>query len=181
MRRIIVILAVLVLVATGCGGDGSASAPSPTEAATAEPVEAQDAAALEGTWRTGVVTREEMEAGLRAAGLEEWIEQFRELPADEPPGDSNVLTLSLEDGRWATVWAEDENQGGDQIDLGRFEVDGGRLVYLGEDWSTSYEWTVNGDMLSLTLVDTDGPGHMGIPEEVFVRAFYTTESFQRQP
>ncbi|WP_062465461.1 LamG domain-containing protein [Demequina maris] len=73
--------------------------------------------------------------------------------------DSIVLRVSIEDNRWwrryvldGEVWEED----GDPVgDVGTFTVDGDQLTMLGEDneESVTYDWSLDGDELSLTVVE----------------------------
>ena len=181
---------VALLVACGSTGvPGAAASPSGAVESPTEPVvsaspsaaaSADEAAALEGTWRTGTVSEADIEATLRKAGLEEWIEPLANLPAADPPAESNVFILRIDSGLWDLSWEPDGGVA-QEIDYGAtYELDGDTVVVShGEDYNT-YRWSVDGDTLELEWLDTTYGGYQGIPEEVFQRAFYQTAEFDKQ-
>jgi hypothetical protein len=132
---------------------------------------------LRGTWSTGRVTQQEMDDTLREAGLQQWIQPFRALHADSP---WRSFTLALDDDRWLGYWQTVGRSR--ELNDGPFpmRVEGDTLIYGPGNWSTTLRWTVVGSSLTLEFVETTGPGIEGIPEEAFVRAFYTTTPFERQ-
>ncbi len=177
MRGITVALVGLVLVLAGCGSDddsettgsGAESGPSST-----------DPADLEGTWETAEpVTLEEMANTLREAGFEESVDGFEQ---DAPISDApTTLVLEIADGTWNLSGRE---EGGPPIEIdfdARYKVEGDRIVVSHEGDSNTYQWEVNGDVLSLGWLETTYPDFKGIPEEVFQRALYTTDDFHRAP
>ena len=183
MQRMIVTVMGLAALVAGCGSDGgSATAPSPpAPSVTSSPAASSDqASALEGTWRTGTVSETDIEATLRKAELEEWIQPLRGLPANNPPGDSNVFILEIHAGKWDLYW-EPDGGAAEQLDFdASYEVDGDTVVASHEGDSNTYRWSVDGDTLTLTWVDTTYGSHKGIPEEVFQTAFYMSGKFEKQ-
>jgi hypothetical protein len=184
MQRTTVAMIALALLVAGCGsggGSGTASSPSaPSETSPSPSSSAEQASALEGTWRTGTVTEADIEATLREADLEEWIKPLRALPASDPPVDSNVFILEIHAGAWDLYW---EPNGGtaEELDFdASYEVDGDTVVVSHEGDSNTYRWSVDGDTLTLTWVDTTYGSHKGIPEEVFQTAFYMSGDFEKQ-
>lgn len=170
------------LLIVGCGSTDAPGAAA-SASVTASPLasaSADDAAALEGTWRTDVVSEADIETTLREAGLEEWIEPLRSLPAEDPPAESNVFILEADSGQWDLSWEPDEGVAR-KIDFGAtYEVDGDTVVVSHEGDYNTYRWSVDGDSLELEWLDTTYGDYQGIPEEVFQRAFYQSALFQKQ-
>ena len=61
-----------------------------------------------------------------------------------------------------------------------YEIDGDTVTFHHSDGSNTHRWTVDGDTLSLEFVKGTMPPYEGIPDEVFQRALYMTETFTRQ-
>ena len=181
MRRINVTLVGLAMLAAGCGSGngGSAAEQSPAEASDSAPSLAT-AAGLEGTWRTGTVTEEDIEATLSEAGLEEYIQPLRELPAKNPPTESNVFILEVHDGSWNLYW---ESNGGapEPLDYdAQYEVNGDTVMVSHEADHNVYRWSVDGQTLAIDWIETTYEPYKGIPEQVFQTAFYMSGEFEKQ-
>ena len=186
-RMLVVLVAATSMVFVGCGSDDptTATAPSDEPASTAaasetpeasETSEAPAASPLEGTWRTRPLSLRDAVATLRREGPAKWVEEFRAIP---PFTRVEALDLSIEDGQW-NLYGEADGQR-QPIDYdAEYEIDGDTVVFHHSDGSNTYEWTINGDTLSLEFVRSTLPGFEGIPEEVFQRALYMTETFTRQ-
>jgi hypothetical protein len=118
-----------------------------------------------------------MVARLRDAGLQKWIQPFR---ANADFADSNVFTLRIEDGKWTEDLSKDGGPD-ENIDFGPYEVTGDTVVVTHGNGTDTFRWSVDGNTLTLTFVESIGiPPYQGIPEEVFQRAFYTAAPFERQ-
>lgn len=61
-----------------------------------------------------------------------------------------------------------------------YEIDDDTVVFHHSDGSNTYRWQVHNDTLILHFVKSTLPGYRGIPDEVFQRALYMTETFTRQ-
>ncbi len=156
----------------GCGSHDSTPA---TEApATSEAPAASSP--LEGTWRTEPMSLRDVEATLRQQGFEEWIEKFRKSP---PISQVTVLDLSIEGGQWNLYGESDAGRVPIDYDA-EYEIDGDTVTFHHSDGSNTHRWTVDGDTLSLEFVKGTMPPYEGIPDEVFQRALYMTETFTRQ-
>lgn len=184
MRRLALMLVVLTAVAAGCGssGESASGSPSPSTQAEASPTPASEhkKSPLEGTWRTGTVTLAEVEAMLREAGLQKWIQPFRTLPEEDPVAEENVFTLTIRAGNWDLDWEAD---GATPVPVdfgGHYEIEGNRVTNFHHDDSNTFRWSVDGDTLTLTWLETTFGRYRGIPEEVLQRATYQTAPFKRQ-
>jgi hypothetical protein len=154
-----------VLLLAGCGSD---EAPRTT---------ASPAAALEGTWKTGPISPSDTEETLRRYGLGKWIEQFRPVT---PFTDTLVLTLDIHDGEW-DLYGQPSGGVSEEIDYNaEYVVKGDTVDKIHSTGTTTLGWTVNGDTLMLEWLGTNEPPVEGIPDEVFQRALYMTQDFERQ-
>jgi hypothetical protein len=187
MPRPAVLVMGMAMLIPGCGStsaspsDAVESPPEPVVSASPFPsASANEAAALEGTWRTNVVSEADIESTLREAGLDEWIEPLRNLPAEDPPAESNVFILEVDSGLWDLSWEPDGGVA-QEIDYdATYEVDGDTVVVSHEGDYNTYRWSVDGKTLELEWLDTTYEPYQGIPEEVFQRAFYQTAEFEKQ-
>jgi len=173
--RVAVVASVMALAAA-CGSDdgmsSQTSAGEPAASATGEE------GSLEGTWRTGPVTQDDMAETLRSHDLGRWIGEFQEV--DEDPPDETVFELVIADGRW-DLFGEMDGLPSEPVDYdATYEVDGDTVIVSHEGDSNTYRWDVEGDTLAIEWLDTTYPDHQGIPEEVFQRAFYMSRPFERQ-
>jgi len=152
--------------------DGGASSSATSEAPTTS--EAPAASPLEGSWRAGPVSLEETEATLRRHGLDRWVDDYR---ANAPFSADTVLVLTVEDGAWDLYG----KSGGGQLEPidydAEYEIDGDTVVFHHSDGSNTYRWRVDDNTLTLHFVQSTMPSYRGIPDEVFQRALYMTETF----
>jgi hypothetical protein len=163
-----------------CGGDDNgepaATAPSdkPNAATESSP---EEAAELEGIWRTSPVTIDEMTRTLHKQGLGEWVGRFEQnAPVPDTP---TALVLELRGGDW-DLYGQPRGGQREEIDYdAQFEVDGDTVVVSHEGDSNTYRWAVEGEALKLTWLETTYGPNMGIPEQVFQRALYMTADFRR--
>jgi hypothetical protein len=58
-------------------------------------------------------------------------------------------------------------------------VEGDEVVVNHSDGSNTFRWSVNGDVLMLTWLETTFASDTGVPEEAFQRALYMTAEFRR--
>ena len=184
MKLATVILLSLAALVSGCRSESerpeSAMSPAAPSAADPSATSSDEASLLEGTWRTDVITEAEIEVSLRDAGLDKWIEPLRGLPAGDPPAESNVFILEIGQGTWDLSW-ESNGAAAEPIDFdAQYEVDGSTVKVSHEADFNTYRWSIDGDTLTLTWLDTTYGSYEGIPEEVFQRAFYMTGRFERQ-
>ena len=54
------------------------------------------------------------------------------------------------------------------------------MTFHHSDGSTTYGWEVDGDTLRLAYAESTLPSHNGVPDEVYQRALYMTETFTRR-
>jgi hypothetical protein len=173
------------MVLVGCGSDEPTPATaSPDDrassSATSEPPatsEAPAASPLEGTWRAGPITLEETEATIRSHGLGRYVKDYR---ANAPFFGDTVLTLTIENGAWDLYGITDGGQPAPIDYDAEYEIDGDTVVFHHSDGSNTYRWQVADDTLQLDFVNSSLPGFEGIPDEVFQRALYMTETFTTQ-
>ena len=177
MRRIAFVLIALVIALAGCGSDddagttGSAADSSPTTTAS----DSEDASALEGTWETDPITVADMANTLREAELGEHVGKFEQnAPISDAP---TSLILEIR-GDWDL---SGQTQGGKTTNIdydAEYEVEGDEVVVIHSEGSNTFRWSVNGDVLKLTWLDTTfGKGvHT---EEAFQRALYMTADFHQ--
>ncbi len=150
---------------SGLAASGLAASPSP---GTDSP--------LEGIWKTTTVTPADMEAALRKAGLQKWIQPFLATGV----GDSNVFTLRIKNGQWIQYWSKDGGPA-DNNDEGSYEITGDVVTITHPGGVDALSWSVDGGELTLGYVSNKFPPYNGIPEEVYQHAFYTAAVFERQP
>lgn len=118
-----------------------------------------------------------MKQTLRESGLGKWVDRFERVA---PISEKTSLVLQLNDGRW-DLYGEPDGGPRQEIDFdAEFVVTGNRLEVSHENDSNTYRWSVEGDVLRLTWLETTYPDFKGIPEEVFQRALYMTEDFVRE-
>lgn len=176
-----------LLIMTGCASQTASSvAPSsappavseaPSAAASAPASAPAATSPLEGVWHTGVVTPDDAQTTLQAAGLQQWIQPFL---ANSGFAASNVFTLRILGGRWVQYWSKDGGVDEDNDD-GAYTISADTVtISHGPQGSDTYRWSVQGDTLTLTFQSDTFPPTNDIPEEVFQRAFYTAP-FTRGP
>ena len=178
MRWTAFVVVGLVIALAGCGSDdesetrGSAAESSPTTTASTS----ADASALEGTWETDPIRVADMEDTLREAGIGEHIAEFKQnAPISEVP---TVLILDIGD-EW-DLYGHGQGESRKEIDYNaKYVVEGNEVVVNHSQGSNTFRWSVNGDVLKLTWLETTFPSDTGVPEEAFQRALYMTAEFRR--
>ena len=179
-HRIAAILVGFAIVLGGCGSSNDeGETTSPAADLTTWRSSGQEAAALQGTWRTDPITIANMAGTLREAGLAESIRGFkRNAPISD---DSTELVLEISDGTW-NLYGQPDGGAREEIDYdARYEVDGDTVVVSHKGDSNTYLWSVNDDVLDLAWSGTTYDAYNGIPEEVCQRALYMTADFHRTP
>jgi hypothetical protein len=177
--------AVLVATAGGVllnrGGDGKVE-PAPPPAPMPSVVDnGSDAQApygngpLDGTWQTRSLTRADIAATLREAGLNSYAQDYA---ASFPDGRfrlrmtsyaGNIVLRTVTGTRLQLVNREFLEPGGSTLTIRPGDLHVGK---------TTYRYTVEADQLTLTFLRTSAPG-FGVPGEVRQRALYTTAPFTR--
>lgn len=184
-RSAAAVVATTSMLLVGCGSeDSKPETATPdggvsTSATSEEPAPSQTPAAspLEGNWHTGPITLEETEATVRRHGLGRYVKDYRE---NAPFFGDTVLTLTVENGAWDLYGKSGSGQP-EPIDYdAEYEIDGDTVVFHHSDGSNTYRWDVDHNTLTLHFVQSTLPSYRGIPDEVFQRALYMTESFTRQ-
>lgn len=144
-----------VLVVGGCTGDDQATSPqAPTtqqSAAPSEPQSTTDEWAGD-TIAAGTYSRVATQADAERAGLPEDLSEAL-LGADgELP-----MSIEIADGSW-TIHVTNDASISEVGDLGTYsyDVDGHWITVSEADRVLGYEWTLVGDVLTLTLVDVEG-------------------------
>jgi len=167
----------IVLVTTACGGDeqadatpaavaaSSAAATAPASSDAPELDETSTASIADGTY-TAQATRAEAEA---AGFTEEDIER-----AYGPDG-ALEITLKFSDGQYSHL--ADYIPGVPEVgDGGTFAVAGDRLTLSNGDGDVIYRWTVDGDVLSVTLLEDKIAGDV---DDIAVVRLMTEHDFTR--
>jgi hypothetical protein len=172
--RPVALAAVCLAVAlAGCGSDNGAPASAP---ASPSPT-VEETSPIDGTWKTGPISQEDVEGTLRKYGLAKWIKRFRAVGIFKS---ELTLILDLKEGEWDL---HGKPRGGprEEIDYDAdYVVEGNRVDKIHATGATTFRWSVTGEVLSLEWIKTTEPAFRGIPDEVFQRALYMTEDFSRQ-
>jgi hypothetical protein len=171
-RLLTLAIALLALVLPACGNNnGDKGAQERTQ--TSKRV----ASRLEGTWKTGPIGPQDVEATLRRHGLAKWIKRFRPIsPIPEP----TILTLDLKDGGW-NLYGKPATGPRQKIDFNaKYVVRRDEVEKIHATGATTYRWSVNGSSLKFQWLRTTEPPSKGIPDEVYSRALYMTRPFKRQ-
>lgn len=166
----IVLIALAELLLAGCSSKGDSAPDQPSASAS------RGASPLEGTWRTDPITLSDAEATIRKHGLGKYIKKFK---SDPPFKGETVLILDLKD-EW-DLYGQSEGGPREEIDYDAdYTVRGNEVEMVHSDGPTVFEWAIEGDTLTLEWKSTTLPGYNGVPDEVYQRALYMTESFTRQ-
>jgi len=182
MNRMAVAAMSIAALLAGCGSDDVAETtpPPPSAPASSAPSSspsAEQASALEGTWRTSFVSPRDVEATLRKYGLTKYIERFRPLTPIAAP---TALVLEIKEGQW-NLSGTSKGEPRFQIDFdAEYVVDGNKVDKIHATGVTTFGWSVDGDTLTLKWLETTEPPYKGIPDEVFQRALYMTADFEKQ-
>jgi hypothetical protein len=178
MRRIAFVVVGLLIALAGCGSDdeseptGSAIESSPTTTASTS----ADASPLEGTWETDPIHVADMEVTLREAGLGEHIAEFEQ----NAPISGVPTALILDVGDEWDLYGHGQGESRKEIDYNaEYVVEGNEVVVNHSEGSNTFRWSVNGDVLKLTWLETTFASDTGVPEEAFQRALYMTAEFRR--
>jgi hypothetical protein len=177
MRYVGLIVFSAVLAGCGSSTDTDAQSPRRVESNPAGTISSPAASQLEGTWRTDLVTVDDLVRTLREHDLAEWVGRFRaNSPVSKTP---TSLMLEISDGGW-DLYGAPRGSSREEIDYdAHFEVEGNTVVVTHEGDSNTYRWSVRGDQLTLEWQKTTYGPNNGIPEEVFQRALYMTRIFSR--
>ena len=169
-------LAIAVLLVTGCAGApalASPKPPAPTAPATTTPAATRPPSSLapsplENVWHSGVVTPDMVRAALQASGgLQQWQQAF---VAGMP--EESVFTLRILNGRWVEYWSKDGGPD-EENDSGPYSISGDNVTISHSDPGTdTFQWSVEGDTLTLKFLSDTFPTGAGIPERVYQTAFY---------
>ena len=139
-----------------------------TREPTATPI--VTATPLEGTWRTDTLTVHDLRAALGT-------DVERHLPAIEDDFDAVSHHIRLTVHRDVLKAVVVHGRRTQEVDAERIEVTGDRLLLRAMDvdgWSTTYRWTIRGDLLTLVFLRTSEGDTDGVPGEAWQRALYTT-------
>ena len=178
-----------VLLLASCGGESDpASAtpdatpsPSPTSTSTStsaspSPSEPEDSGSpLDGTWTVGPMTMSDTSAHLEENGLGKWEKPFMKLDGITGPGTELTYTVEMADGM-ISLSAEVGDDPIAQYDQASYTVEGDRFTIVAANGcSGSFGWEQQGEEVHLTLLEDDCPPVGGIPDEVFMRAYYEVQ------
>lgn len=170
-RRLVLAAAAVVLLGAVPVADRVARTDRAVPAAPLS--DAQGRRLLQDTWVTPVVTRGEVASTLRAAGLQQHLDEVA-LDQAYPVAWSMVLA----GGGGYVV----ESARGVGIDHGHWSVRGSTLHLRPSacrPCEMTYRWLVRDDRLTLTLLMDASPAIGGAPDEAYARAVYTTVPFTR--
>lgn len=178
---VVILLSLVGLVGlAGCGSTGEPERKVTGEESTSDTARPSlgEATALEGAWSTDATTVEDMVETLRAAGLGKSVRGFRQnAPISGAP---TVLTLEIGD-EWNLTG---KPQGGQPAEIdydAGYSVSGDEVVVIHSEGSNTFRWSVSGDVLQLTWLETTFEGgYAGVPEEAYQRALYMTADFRRK-
>lgn len=131
---------------------------------------------LDGRWQTRPLTRADIEATLREAGLNRFGEDYA---ATFPRGSFRIRLTSFAGNLVVRVRAGGHDQAVDR----EFLHPEGRTLTVRPGspghGRTTYRYAVTDDRLTLAFLTTTAPGYDGFPAEVQKRALFTTAPFTR--
>lgn len=173
--RVIGVAAAVVML-LGCASD--ADAPSDQPSATSSAAFSEPASdPLEGVWQTVPISEDDAETTLRQHDLSNHVERFGSFT---PFTEAMELILDIHDGEW-DLYGQPRGGARQEIDYdAEYTIDGDEVVVVHSAGATTFRWSVDGETLSLEWLSTTLPPYKGIPEEVFQRALYMTEDFERR-
>ena len=153
------------LVLAGCGSD---EAPRTT---------ASPAAALEGTWKT---VRSPRARPKRRCDGTAWANGSSSSGRSRPSRTRSSSPWTSTTGN-GTLYGQPSGGASEEIDYNaEYVVKGDTVDKTHSTGTTTLGWTVDGDTLKLEWLETNEPPVEGIPDEVFQRALYMTQDFERQ-
>jgi hypothetical protein len=168
-RRLTVLALVMATVtaSSSCGGGpGSATgAPAATAPAT-QSTPASDPRLPEGTYRTPVLTFERIAAAGVAAGFKHSeVEAYYEVDEGQSTSGTWIYTIKLSAGRWTEFAVF--NNGPNEIGwAGRYQVVDDRTIVATDGcWTITYRFKLDGDKLTLDMVDDKCQGQDGAVEQ----------------
>jgi hypothetical protein len=134
---------------------------------------------IDGLWQTGVVTRADEARALRAAGFSSADVRFfmHDLGAQR----TERYLISFDGSRFDTAGAPNGARPS-EIDKGTFSIEGTLLTfrYGSGGGHTTFRIHVQGDRMTLTLLEDTQPDYHGHPSEIPVIGIYTVTPFLRQ-
>jgi hypothetical protein len=177
MRKTLIAVATTVALAA-CGGGDESPVRGETDASTPPATETTGATPIDGTWSAPQVTRREASAAIKAEGFEtaDFLAFFDELGASR----SLDLTLKFQDGAFTLLIGADGAVPGVE-DLGNYTVEDDTLTYsyTSGGGTSTLRWTVEGDRLTLELLEDDQGLFQGRPAAIWVTGLYTSQPFER--
>jgi hypothetical protein len=170
-----------LLVACGSDSGTESTAESDQDASTpADTPEVDDPetkSPLMGTWRTKAMSPSDLQSTLQEHDLDKWSKHFAKL---SPITDSGTV-LILDVGEDWDLYGKTKGQPRYEIDYNAaYSVNGNKVVVRHSEGTNTHRWSIKGDTLTLEWVKTTLPGVNGIPEEVFQRALYMTQEFEKR-
>lgn len=173
-------LPILCLILTACGGTGDGSGDAAPDRSPSASV-MTDTEGLEGTWRSGEVTIQDLYAAGRSLGLSrsetraEFWGPLSELPL--------TFQVAIQDGRWFQTQVNEggvEEFGWD----GTYEVvDETTVVATDPCGSITYRYELEGDILTVDMLEGKnecaGAGGQGVGELLAQTLIYESTPFTR--
>ncbi len=166
--------AAMVLVVQQAPWDGAAPPPVVEPASTVTEGTPLPATA-EGTWQTGPLRASVVVANLGDHGLGRWSAAWL---AGRAPTDLVTYSLKLSAGQ-LTLTQELNGVSQGIEDSQMYTLSGHRITLRPIDATCAslFDWAVSADQLTLAFVSDDCPPYRGTPDEVFMRALYTSAPF----
>jgi hypothetical protein len=134
---------------------------------------------IDGLWQTRVVTRADEARALRAAGFSSADVRF--FMHDQGAQRTDRYLISFDGSNFDTAGAPDGARPS-EIDKGTFSIEGALLTfrYGSGGGHTTFRIHVQGDRMTLTLLEDTQPDYHGHPTEIPVIGIYTAAPFLRQ-
>ncbi len=147
------------------GGDGVPAGPPPTPALPR-------GTPIDGRWVTPSLSRHEYLAAIPSKYQDE-VSRNQDVTV------SISFELTLENGRWAAIERRPDRPPVEG-QVGSFFVDGDHVVMTDPTGTRYvYRWTINGDTLTLDVLQNSAGPTDGVPDRVFQHLIYELQPFTR--
>lgn len=184
LRIPIVIISTALLCSACAGAPGeelpaSSSAPSATASST---VTASVATPIDGTWTTGELTASQVLSHLKDKNLDQWTDDLMRIDGITDDDTKVAYTVKLDNGV-LTLTGKVGDAPPERYDHARYTVSGDQFAITTEDGTctATFTWSAGGDDLRLALTDDNCPTADGVPDEVWMRAYYEASPLSRVP
>jgi len=170
-------VALLVTSCADTGADATTSGNSAPPSASSAPAETTpdvQSSPLDGTWSTGQMSMADVAAHLATTNLTQWVEPFMRVDGIAAMTTPVMYTVKLASGQLTLIGQVGETPAR-RYDLASYAVVDDYLTITGSNGCAGvFRWQLAGEQLHLSLLSDDCPPYDGVPDEVFMKAYYET-------